>query len=178
MYFGALPFTLATACYNLHLEWFEGIQKLDAGDYLHRVMACNSCHKSIQSLTTVNNHEYYENLLFATKLRSENMTATNNPVVVVAGGSRGLGLRIADGFGKANSAKVVVLARDKQRLAAAVEELKESLAGIVDQDPLGYDVDATDESAVTQVVQTIVKQHGRIDVWVNAVGKSTRVDFM
>jgi len=106
------------------------------------------------------------------------MTATNNPVVVVAGGSRGLGLRIADVFGRANGARVVVLARDKERLAAAVEELQKSLAGTVDQDPVGYDVDATDESAVSKVVQKIVNQHGRIDVWVNAVGKSTRADFM
>lgn len=101
------------------------------------------------------------------------MTQTNKPVVVVAGGSSGLGLKIGGAFGAYHDAIVVLLARGKERLEEAVDHLKSESVF----DVFGKVVDASEESQVHQVVRDIVSQHGKIDIWINAVGKSTRADF-
>ena len=101
------------------------------------------------------------------------MAQTNKRVVVVAGGSSGLGLKIGEAFGGLHDAIVVLLARGQTQLDAAVDGLKATQ----EFDVLGMVVDATDESQVQQVVRDIVIQFGKIDVWVNAVGKSIRTDF-
>ena len=90
-------------------------------------------------------------------------------VVVVAGGSKGLGLQIAKSFAN-RDAKIVLLARDQDRLDRAVH-------GISGETANGYSVDLTDVTSVAQVVADIGEKYGRIDVWVNAVGQSTRTSF-
>ncbi len=93
-------------------------------------------------------------------------------VVVVAGGSSGLGLAIAKAFVPLG-ASVVLLARDAQRLAQVVEKLNEC-----DANPAtGMVVDATNESAVADAVSEIQNLHGRIDAWINAIGQSVRTRF-
>lgn len=106
------------------------------------------------------------------------MPNVKNPVVVVAGGTRGLGLKIAETFRRFEAAQIVLLGRDQERLDTAVGELKTVLADATESNPTGHAIDVTNGAAVKDVVQKIVSQHRRIDTWINAVGKSTRADFM
>ena len=89
--------------------------------------------------------------------------------VLVTGGSQGLGFSIARAFGK-QGAKVILWARDSERLRTAVERLHE------DQIEASCEtVDVLDATAVNEGMQAIEKHYGRLDVLVNAVGKSTRI---
>jgi len=85
-------------------------------------------------------------------------------VVVVTGGSRGLGLEIAHAFGQAG-AKVVITARREQWL-------KEAETFLVDQ---GIAIDAficdvADAISVEQLVQQALQKNNSIDVLVNNAG--------
>jgi NAD(P)-dependent dehydrogenase (short-subunit alcohol dehydrogenase family) len=85
-------------------------------------------------------------------------------VVVVTGGSRGLGLEIAHAFGQAG-AKVVITARREQWL-------KEAENFLTDQ---GINVDAficdvADAASVEQLVHQTLQKNNKIDVLVNNAG--------
>lgn len=85
-------------------------------------------------------------------------------VVLVTGGSRGLGLEIAQGFGAAG-ATVVITARREQWLAEAERSLKEQ--GVTVHSML---CDVADASSVQQAVQQALDTCGKIDVLVNNAG--------
>lgn len=85
-------------------------------------------------------------------------------VVVVTGGSRGLGLEIAQGFGNAG-ATVVITARREQWLNEAEAMLKEQ--GIAVHT---YICDVADPTSVEQLVQRTLEACGKIDVLVNNAG--------
>jgi NAD(P)-dependent dehydrogenase (short-subunit alcohol dehydrogenase family) len=85
-------------------------------------------------------------------------------VVVVTGGSRGLGLEIAHGFGQAG-AKIVITARREQWLNEAEKFLKDQAIAV---DALICDV--ADATAVEQMVQQALEKNGKIDVLVNNAG--------
>lgn len=89
---------------------------------------------------------------------------TEKPVAIVTGGSRGIGAAIvkrlaADGF------HVVAVARNSDKLQSVCAEVAaaggsaESMA-----------VDIADAAAVTQMVDSTVEKHGRLDVLVNNAG--------
>jgi len=85
-------------------------------------------------------------------------------VVLVAGGTGGLGRAVSLAFLE-RGAKVVVTYRKQEEF----ESLK-SLAADSASRLEGFVVDVTDEAAVTTLVENIVSQHGRLDAMVNAVG--------
>ena len=85
-------------------------------------------------------------------------------VVIVTGGSRGLGLEIAHAFGQAG-AKVVVTARREQWLNEAEKFLKDEGVAV---DALICDV--ADASSVEQLVQQTLQSNSKIDVLVNNAG--------
>jgi len=85
-------------------------------------------------------------------------------VALVTGGSRGLGLEIAQGFGAAG-ATVVITARREQWLAEAERSLKEQ--GVTVHSML---CDVADASSVQQAVQQALAACGKIDVLVNNAG--------
>jgi gluconate 5-dehydrogenase len=85
-------------------------------------------------------------------------------VAVVTGGSRGLGLEIAEAFGKAG-ASVVITARRAQWLSEAEQHLKEQ--GIT---VLALVADVAEPASVEQVVQRVLETYGKIDVLVNNAG--------
>jgi short-subunit dehydrogenase len=90
-------------------------------------------------------------------------------IVVVTGGSAGLGLAIAREFGR-RGARPVLVSRNEQNLKAAADELgKDSIVA----DSLVADV--LSDSQVQSAVDEIVRRYQRIDVLVNCVGRSTRV---
>jgi NAD(P)-dependent dehydrogenase (short-subunit alcohol dehydrogenase family) len=91
------------------------------------------------------------------------MTSTAR-VVLVAGGTGGLGRAVSLAF-LGEDARVVVTFRKQEEL----DTLKNLAVGNGSQLD-GYDVDVTDEAEVGKLVQEIVARHGRLDVMVNTVG--------
>ena len=91
-----------------------------------------------------------------------------NKVVVVAGGSTGLGLSIATAFAE-RGAKIVLAARNEERLAQAV-----SVLHAIGADVLAVPTDILDAVQVESLFSAGVDRYGQIDVLVNAVGKSLR----
>src|SRR5713101_4691937 len=85
-------------------------------------------------------------------------------VVVVTGGSRGLGLEIAHAFGYAG-AQVVITARREQWLTEAEKFLKERAISAY-----AMTCDVANASSVEQTVQQILEKCGKIDVLVNNAG--------
>lgn len=83
---------------------------------------------------------------------------------VVTGGSRGLGLQIAEALGE-QGARVLVAARKQAELDAAVAHL--AGRGI---DAVGMPVDLADAGAVTPFVDAALGRLGRIDILVNNAG--------
>src|SRR5256714_10363907 len=85
-------------------------------------------------------------------------------VVVVTGGSRGLGLEIAHAFGYAG-AQVVITARREQWLTEAEKSLKDSAISVH-----ALTCDVADAASVEQVVQQTLEKCGKIDILVNNAG--------
>jgi NAD(P)-dependent dehydrogenase (short-subunit alcohol dehydrogenase family) len=85
-------------------------------------------------------------------------------VVIVAGGTGGLGNAVSHAF-LDEGAKVVVTYRKEDEFAA----LKQA-AGVKVASLEGAKVDVTDEGATSEFVGGILSRHGRVDVLVNTVG--------
>ena len=66
----------------------------------------------------------------------------------------------------------MMLARNEQRLTAVTESFTGAGHRVV---PIVADV--TDDASIQNAVDQIESQHGRLDVWVNNVGKSTRASI-
>jgi NAD(P)-dependent dehydrogenase (short-subunit alcohol dehydrogenase family) len=85
-------------------------------------------------------------------------------VIFVAGGTGGLGRAVSLGFLE-EGANVVVTFRVQEEL----DSLKRA-AGTKGTTLEGHLVDVTDEVAVRQLIENIVRKHGQLDALVNAVG--------
>ncbi len=85
-------------------------------------------------------------------------------VALVTGGSRGLGLQMAEALGEAG-ARVMLTSRKAADLEEAVATLK--ARGI---DAQSVDADGSNPLQVQQVVDTTVQRLGRIDILVNNAG--------
>ena len=96
------------------------------------------------------------------------MSYWQNKVVLVTGGSSGLGLAIAEAFARAG-ATLVVAARNEQPLEAAAARLRNSGAKV-----LALPVDVTRDHDAQRMIAQAVEHFGRLDVLVNNVGRSAR----
>jgi NAD(P)-dependent dehydrogenase (short-subunit alcohol dehydrogenase family) len=85
-------------------------------------------------------------------------------VVVIAGGTGGLGNAVSRAFLE-QDAKVVVSYRKEEGFAA----LKQA-AGAKASALEGFEVDVTDEGATSEFVGSILSRHGRVDAVVNTIG--------
>jgi NAD(P)-dependent dehydrogenase (short-subunit alcohol dehydrogenase family) len=85
-------------------------------------------------------------------------------VVLVAGGTGGLGRAVSLAFLE-EGAKVVVTYREPKEFDALKSEAGENSSSIE-----GYSLDVTDEAAVHQLVDRVVAEQGHLDVLVNTVG--------
>jgi len=99
-------------------------------------------------------------------MSAENLFNLTDRVALITGGSRGLGLQIAKGFG-AHGAKLALTARKVDELAQAKAELTQ----------LGYNVfvvqsDLSKPDSIEPMVSAVVQHFGRIDVLVNNAGAS------
>lgn len=93
------------------------------------------------------------------------MTARfENSVVLVAGGTGGLGRAVTSAFLE-EGATVVVTYRNQPEWEA-FKSSASAHAGRLE----GHELDVTDEAPVRQLVERVVSKHGRLDAMVNTVG--------
>lgn len=90
-------------------------------------------------------------------------------VAVVTGGSRGIGLGIAEVLG-ANGCRIVLADNDKERTGSAVARLQ--ALGCVAH---GSYLDVTDEDSVGEAIKDIEHRQGQIDILVNSAGVAPHI---
>ncbi|OGJ05542.1 hypothetical protein A2456_02635 [Candidatus Nomurabacteria bacterium RIFOXYC2_FULL_36_19] len=88
-------------------------------------------------------------------------------VVVITGGSRGLGRSMAELFIK-EGATVVVSSKDKILLDTTAKEIK----------AYAIKADVTKEKDIQKLVDKTIKKFGRIDIWINNAGIFITHDFL
>ena len=88
-------------------------------------------------------------------------------VVVITGGSRGLGRSMAELFIK-EGATVVVSSKDKILLDTTAKEIK----------TYAIYADVTKEKDIQKLVDKTIKKFGRIDIWINNAGIFITHDFL
>ncbi len=94
--------------------------------------------------------------------------SVRDKVVVITGGTRGIGRAIAEECTR-QGAKVVICGRDEARVAEATAALASVAPGA---DACGTPADVADYSAVEGLRDFALERHGRIDVWFNNAGIS------
>jgi len=87
-----------------------------------------------------------------------------NKTALITGGSRGLGLQMAEALGE-QGARLVITSRKQAELDEAVAHLKQR--GV---DVMAVASDLSKESAVTPLVVTAMKHLGHIDILINNAG--------
>jgi NAD(P)-dependent dehydrogenase (short-subunit alcohol dehydrogenase family) len=85
-------------------------------------------------------------------------------VALVTGGSRGLGLQIAEALGEMG-AKLAITARKKDELDEAVSHLAKQKI-----DAKAFVCDMGDRKAIAPVADEILKKYGKVDILVNNAG--------
>ena len=90
-------------------------------------------------------------------------------IVLITGGSRGLGLALAERYGRAG-AKLILAARDLDELTAARQTLLDHQAVKSPDDVLLIPADLTDPAQATMFIDHAVSHFGRIDVLINNAG--------
>ena len=89
-------------------------------------------------------------------------------VVLVTGGSSGIGLAAAHKLAEAG-ATIIICGRDEEKLAAAKKEINDR-----DFEVITYAVDIADMADCDRFVQLLNEKHGGVDVLVNNAGRSIR----
>jgi NAD(P)-dependent dehydrogenase (short-subunit alcohol dehydrogenase family) len=102
--------------------------------------------------------------LVARQMRSRRALELEDRVVLITGGSRGLGLLMAREFGRLG-ARVILAARDEAELQRAQYDLRSQ-----DISATILVADIATESQAQRVVADAVDRHGRLDVLVNNAG--------
>jgi NAD(P)-dependent dehydrogenase (short-subunit alcohol dehydrogenase family) len=99
---------------------------------------------------------------------TEDLFSVKNQVVLVTGGSRGIGRAIAAGFAE-RGAKVVICSRSEESVRTTVEELAADGAEVQ-----GLTCDVSQLEDVQRTVADTLKLHGHIDTLVNVAGVNRR----
>jgi len=87
-----------------------------------------------------------------------------NQVVLITGGSRGLGFLLAREFARAG-ARVAFCGRDPEQLRKAQEELE-----LTGHDVYPVRCDVSDRDQVERMIDDVTQYHGRIDILINNAG--------
>lgn len=91
-----------------------------------------------------------------------------NKVVVITGGSSGIGLSTAQRVAEAGAVTIIV-ARGQEELFKARDEMK-AKGGKV----FAYTADLADMADCDKLVERILKEHGHVDILINNAGRSIR----
>ena len=96
-------------------------------------------------------------------------------VVLVTGGSSGIGLAAACKFAEAG-AITIICARGEDKLREAVTEIQAHVKARGGKDPqvFSYAVDIADEAGCAALCKTLEAQHGGVDFLINNAGRSIR----
>ncbi len=97
------------------------------------------------------------------------MTATNETLAIVTGGGSGIGLAIAERFIQTNI-KTIIIGRSATKLAEAKKLLGDGCITI------SYDLNNL--SGIPALVETIIKEHGTIDILINNAGINSKKDLI
>ncbi len=87
-------------------------------------------------------------------------------VAVITGGTRGIGLTIAETYAR-QGARIAVASRSSESVRQAVESLK-----MASDQVIGEACDVRDFAQVQALARSALGQYGRIDIWVNNAGVS------
>ncbi len=93
--------------------------------------------------------------------------SVRDQVVLVSGGSRGIGKAIAQGFAQ-RQAQVIITGRDQDALQTTAAEIA------VDDNVRTEVCDVADAGAIEALVATVMEQAGRIDTLINVAGVNRR----
>ena len=96
-----------------------------------------------------------------------------NKVVVITGGSSGIGLATAQKVASAGAITIIV-ARGEEELFKARDAMKEAGGKPAPAKVFAYTADLSDMADCDRLVATILKEHGQVDVLVNNAGRSIR----
>ncbi len=96
--------------------------------------------------------------------QASNEVSLAGEVVLITGGSRGLGLALAREFAR-NGCRIAICARDRAQLDAAVRELRASNA-----EAFGFACDVGSKEEVERLLAAVREHYGRIDILVNNAG--------
>jgi short-subunit dehydrogenase len=102
-------------------------------------------------------------------LKSGLTTRRPGQVVLITGGSRGLGLALAERYGR-SGAKLILAARDIEELISARRTLIDRGAVQSAYDVLLIPADLTDAAQAAMLIDHAVSHFGRIDVLINNAG--------
>jgi NAD(P)-dependent dehydrogenase (short-subunit alcohol dehydrogenase family) len=91
-----------------------------------------------------------------------------NKVVLITGGSSGIGLATAHKVAAAGATTIIV-ARDPEKLAEAKAAIEREGASVV-----AYSADVSDPTQCAELVRKIEDNHGGVDILVNNAGRSIR----
>jgi dehydrogenase/reductase SDR family protein 7B len=92
-------------------------------------------------------------------------------VVIITGGSSGIGKALAEQFGKKGS-KLLITGRNKEDLSRAVDELTKKGITVV-----GFQADVSKEEDNKKMAEEAIRQFNRIDILINNAGISMRALF-
>jgi len=99
------------------------------------------------------------------------MPAIKDKVVVITGSTRGFGFAIAESMLEAG-ATVAITGRSQKAIDSALTTLQPK--GRVS----GFVMDVREEQQVYKLVEDVIKEFGRIDIWVNNAGYSNAAGMM
>ena len=100
------------------------------------------------------------------------MSTKGNPVCVITGGSRGIGLATAKRF-SSEGYSIVITGRNRESLDSAVEEIESTGKGSV----IALAGDIGDPASRKQIIDTATDKFGSIDVLVNNAGAAPLGQF-
>jgi gluconate 5-dehydrogenase len=99
---------------------------------------------------------------------ADDLFSVRDQVVLVSGGSRGIGRGLAEGFA-ARGARVVISGREEATLKQTADEI------VASEHPVQYAVcDVSQPDDIPQLIEQVVAKHGRIDTLLNVAGVNIR----
>ena len=98
----------------------------------------------------------------------DDLFSVREQVVLISGGSRGIGRAIAQGFAE-RGAEVIITGRSQASLDAALQSLSEAKLTVK-----GSVCDVAQPSAIRSLVERVLAEHGRIDTLINVAGVNRR----